>query len=441
MRPYTARHLLVAFLIAASPALGASACKNKPANEGAVVPEDDPGDPATNPGPARGATGGNKDMEQPGTDMGAVKANATPTSQPLDLRLVANPDRPAPLDKIKLPAGFEIEYFAKEIDGARSMVRSDSGVLFVGTRRTGKLFAILDQDNDGKSDRTILLTDKLDTPNGVALRDGSLYVAEVGRILRYDNIEENLERLPEPVVVTDLYPEDAHHGWKFIAFGPDGKLYVPVGAPCNVCEEEKEIYSSITRIDPDGSNFEVFAHGVRNTVGFTWHPETKEMWFTDNGRDRLGDNVPPDELNRAPRAGMHFGFPYCHGGDVKDPDFGDRRPCGDFQPPAQKLGPHVAALGTRFYTGNQFPAGYKNQLFIAEHGSWNRSVPLGYRVSLVTIEENTKAKGYHVFAEGWLGSDGSSWGRPVDVLVLPDGSLLVSDDRASAIYRIYYKGA
>lgn len=433
MRLHTTRHLLVAFLIAASPALTASACKSKSAKEGPVVPEDDPGDPATNPGPDHGVAGG---------DMGEVGANTTPSPSPsLDLRLVSNPDRPAPLNKIKLPAGFEIEYFAKGIDGARSMVRSDSGVLFVGTRRTGKLYAILDENNDGKSDRTILLTDKLDTPNGVALRDGNLYVAEVGRILRYDDIEENLESLPEPVVVTDLYPEDAHHGWKFIAFGPDGKLYVPVGAPCNVCERENEIYSSITRIDPDGSNFEVFAHGVRNTVGFTWHPETKEMWFTDNGRDRLGDNVPPDELNRAPKAGMHFGFPYCHGGDIKDPDFGDKRPCADFVPPARKLGPHVASLGTRFYTGDQFPAGYKNQLFIAEHGSWNRSVPIGYRVSLVTIEGNTTAKGYHAFAEGWLESDGSSWGRPVDVLVLPDGSLLVSDDRGSAIYRIYYKGA
>ena len=444
MRPLPARHLhlVVALLIAASPTLAASSCRNKPPQkDGVVVPEDDPGDPATNPGPDTGATsnnGGGADMPPDGDLGGAANKQEQPPPA-LDLRLVENPDRPAPLNKIKMPAGFEIEYFAKNIDGARSMVRSESGVLFVGTRRTKKLYAILDEDNDGKSDRTILLSDSLSTPNGVALRDGNLYVAEVGRILRFDDIENNLDNLPEPVVVTDLYPEDAHHGWKFIAFGPDGKLYVPVGAPCNVCEED-EIYSTITRIDPDGSNFGIFAHGVRNTVGFTWHPETEELWFTDNGRDRLGDDVPPDELNHAPKKGMHFGFPYCHGGDVKDPDFGDKRPCSDFQPPAQKLGPHVASLGTRFYTGDQFPAGYKNQLLIAEHGSWNRSVPLGYRVTLVTLDEDHKAKGYHVFAEGWLESDGSSWGRPVDVLVLPDGSLLVSDDAGSAIYRIYYKG-
>jgi glucose/arabinose dehydrogenase len=241
--------------------------------------------------------------------------------------------------------------------------------------------------------------------------------------------------------VNDKYPTEGHHGWKYIAFGPDGKLYVPVGAPCNICLSDDAVYASVTRINADGSGREIFASGVRNSVGFAWHPETKEMWFTDNGRDMLGENSPPCELNRAPRAGLHFGYPFCHGGTIKDPEFGSKRPCGDFTVPAQNLGPHVAPLGLKFYTGNQFPAEYKNQLFIAEHGSWNRSKKIGYRVSLVKVKDNTTATSYETFASGWLDeSTDNAWGRPVDVLVMADGSLLVSDDHAGVIYRIVYKG-
>jgi glucose/arabinose dehydrogenase len=277
-------------------------------------------------------------------------------------------------------------------------------------------------------------------PAGVAYRDGALYVSAVDRILRFDEIEKQLARLPaerpKATVVRDTFPSETHHGWKFIAFGPDGKLYVPVGAPCNICEPDPDRYANILRMDADGSHLEVFARGVRNSVGFDWHPQTRELWFTDNGRDRLGDDMPPDELNHAPRAGMHFGYPYCHGGTLADSEFGSKRPCSDFTPPAQNLGPHVAALGMRFYGGTMFPPQYRQQIFIAEHGSWNRSTKIGYRVSLVRLQGN-RAVSYEPFAEGWL-QDGRAWGRPADVLVLRDGSLLVSDDHAGAIYRITY---
>jgi len=279
----------------------------------------------------------------------------------------------------------------------------------------------------------------LNMPNGVAVKDGALYVAEVNRVIRFDAIEVKLPRAPDPVVVYDRYPKDAHHGWKFIRFGPDGWLYVPVGAPCNICEPDAP-YAAITRLKPDGSAMEVFAKGVRNSVGFDWHPQTHELWFTDNGRDMMGDDVPPDELNHAPKAGMHFGYPYCHGGDVADPEFGRKRACAEFTPPAQKFGAHVASLGMRFYTGSMFPTEYRNRIFIAEHGSWNRSKKSGYRVMQAKVEGG-KVVDYGVFAEGFLDAKAdSAWGRPVDVLVMPDGALLVSDDQNGAIYRITYRG-
>ncbi len=342
-----------------------------------------------------------------------------------------------PLDKIVMPKGFKISVYA-EVDNARSMVVSPSGTLFVGNRNGDKVYAVKDTDGDYKADKKWVIASGLNMPNGVAFKDGDLYVAEVSRILKYPGIESKLASPPQPVVVNDTYPTKTHHGWKYIAFGPDGKLYVPVGAPCNICESD-EIFASITRINPDGSGREIFASGVRNTVGFTWHPETKAMWFTDNGRDMMGDDLPPCELNYAPRAGMNFGYPYCHGGTIKDPEFGNKKPCSAFVAPAQNLGPHVAPLGLKFYTGNMFPGQYKNQLFIAEHGSWNRSKKIGYRVSLVRVENNSKAVSYETFASGWMDDATQKvWGRPVDVLVLNDGSLLVSDDHANVIYRITY---
>jgi len=277
----------------------------------------------------------------------------------------------------------------------------------------------------------------LQLPVGVTYREGSLYVSAVNRILRYDGVDRRPDHPPAAALITDKLPAETQHGWKFIAFGPDGKLYVPVGAPCNICEPDPQRYANIMRMNADGSAMEVYASGVRNSVGFDWQPQTRELWFTDNGRDLLGDDLPPDELNHAPRAAMHFGYPYCHGGDLPDPEFGARRKCDEFAAPARKLGPHVAALGMRFYTGTMFPAEYRNHIFIAEHGSWNRSRKIGYRVSLVRVQGN-KAVAYETFASGWLKGE-TAWGRPSDVLVMTDGSLLVADDYAGAIYRIVYR--
>lgn len=342
----------------------------------------------------------------------------------------------AVLEGITLPPGFSIHLYADNVPGARSMTISPSGTLFVGTRREGKLYALIDSNHDFVADLRYTLAEGLNMPNGVAFRDGALYVAEINRILRFADIERQLQNPPVPEVISTAYPEDGHHGWKFIAFGPDGKLYVPVGAPCNVCLPEQDIYASITRMNADGSGQEIVARGVRNTVGFDWHPDTGELWFTDNGRDWLGDNLPPDELNSAPTSGMHFGFPFCHGKGIVDPDYGGGKDCNDYTPPVQELGPHVAALGMRFYRGQQFPEGYRNGIFIAEHGSWNRKVAIGYRVMFVALK-NDRPTSYEIFAEGWL-RDGIASGRPVDVEVLADGSLLVSDDKAGRIYRIAY---
>ncbi len=350
------------------------------------------------------------------------------------------PKSEIPIERLRLPEGFKIEVYADSVDGARSMAMGDDGTLFVGTRNQKKVYAIQDRDKDYKADNIIVLDTTLEVPNGVAYKNGSLFVAEVGRLLRYDNIESQLENPPEPAVVYDDYPTEFHHGWKYIAFGPDDKLYVPVGAPCNICDStvSDKRFSTITRMDADGSNREIYAQGVRNSVGFTWHPETKEMYFTDNGRDMLGDDIPPCELNRVTEAGQHFGYPFCHGGVVKDPEFGEQRPCSDFVAPVQALGAHVAPLGVKFYSGDMFPKKYKQYAFIAEHGSWNRSKKVGYRISLVQLENN-KSVGYETFIEGWLDeAEQERFGRPVDLLFMDDGSLLISDDFGDAIYRVTY---
>jgi glucose/arabinose dehydrogenase len=344
-----------------------------------------------------------------------------------------------PLNTIKMPAGFSIAVYA-EVEDARSMAMSPGGTLFVGNRSGDKVYAVKDTDGDKVADKKWVLASGLNMPNGVAFRDGALYIAENSRISKLEGIESRLGNPGTPTVVYDKYPTEAHHGWKYIAFGPDGKLYVPVGAPCNICESKDPIYASITRINADGTGLEIFASGVRNTVGFTWHPTTGDIWFTDNNRDSMGDDMPPCELNTAPKAGMHFGYPYCHGGTIADPDFGKKRACSEFTVPARNLGAHVAPLGLKFYTGTQFPESYRGHLFIAEHGSWDRSKKVGYKVSLVKVADS-KVMSNEPFATGWLNEgDQKAWGRPVDVLVLEDGSILVSDDRAGVIYRISYKG-
>ncbi|UOQ67023.1 PQQ-dependent sugar dehydrogenase [Hymenobacter volaticus] len=359
--------------------------------------------------------------------------------------LSSAPDRPlaaadANLSKIKLPAGFSITYFAQNVKSARELAVGPDGTVYVGSRDAGKVYALPDRNKDGKADEVITIANGLNGPNGVAVRNGSLYVAEVNRITRYDNIAQKLKQPPKPVLVFDQLLNNEWHGYRYIAFGPDGKLYVPVGAPCNTCIPSEPVIGTITRMNADGTGQEVFAQGVRNTVGFDWSPVDKVLWFTDNGRDQLGDNLPADELNRAPNAGLHFGFPYFFAGDVPDPEFGQGRSAATYTKPARKLGPHVAALGMKFYTGKKFPATYRNQIFIPEHGSWNRSSKLGYRISLVRLDASGKqAKSYETFAEGWLQGQ-KSWGRPVCLLVLPDGSMLVSDDLNDAVYRISYKG-
>lgn len=342
------------------------------------------------------------------------------------------PPPDARLDLINLPDGYEISVFADSVDNARSMGLSPSGVLFVGTRTAGKVHALRDRDGDGVADERFLLAEDLQMPNGVAFKDGSLFVAEVSRILRFDDIENRLENPPEPVVISEDFPTDRHHGWKYIAFGPDDKLYVPVGAPCNVCDRG-DPYAAIMRMNPDGSDLEVFARGVRNTVGFTWHPETADLWFTDNGRDNLGDDIPPCELNHAPVAGMDFGFPHIHGNDILDPEFGEDASPADFTAPVQELGPHVAPLGMEFMQADG--AVLPDRILIAEHGSWNRSEKIGYRLTQVVLDSTGSAVSYEPFADGWLQGE-ESWGRPVDLEYLPDGSLLVSDDAGNRIYRI-----
>jgi len=340
------------------------------------------------------------------------------------------------VDRIKLPAGFTIAVYADNIPDARSMTLAPDGTVFVGNREKDKVYAVTNR-------RVVTIASGLHTPNGVAFRDGSLYVAEVSRVLRFDHVLDWLEQPAaarstlKPAIVSDTFPSDAHHGWKYLASGPDGFLYLQVGAPCNICDRG-DPYAAIWRMKPDGSALEIFARGVRNSVGFAWHPDTKALWFTDNGRDELGDNVPPDELNTAPTPGLHFGYPYCHGGTIADPEFGRDHPCANYTAPAQNLGPHVAALGLKIYNGSMFPAAYRKQIFIAEQGSWNRSQPSGFRVTLVRLEGNRPVT-YETFAEGWL-QGSRAWGRPVDILEMPDGSLLVSDDAAGVIYRIAYRG-
>lgn len=346
-----------------------------------------------------------------------------------------------------VPAGFQVAEFANNVDNARSMALGSQGTVFVGSMRAGKVYAIIDRNRDYKADRVALIASGLDQPNGVAMRNGALYVATASKLLRFDDIERRLDASPAPVVVRDSLPNpNAGHTWKFIAFGPDDMLYMTVGAPCNVCLSPP-LVSTIVRMKPDGSNLEVFAEGVRNTVGFDWHPTSRELWFTDNGRDMLGDDVPNDELNIAWKPGLHFGFPFCHQGDVSDPEFGTQRACSTTELPVLKLGAHVAALGFTFYTGSMFPASYKNAVIVAQHGSWNRTVPSGYRV-MVARTDGRRVTSYDTFLDGFLPGRSSApsgraaataaVGRPVDVLQMPDGSVLISDDLGNRLLRVSY---
>jgi glucose/arabinose dehydrogenase len=310
----------------------------------------------------------------------------------------------------------------------------------VGTRKEDKVYAVVDRNGDHVPEAVHVIADGLNSPNGLAYRDGSLYVAEIGRIIRFDDIDRQIENPPEPVVVTEELPDKGHHGWRYMDFGPDGLLYIPIGAPCNNCTRDNPLFASIARLslpkDGPASKLEVFAHGVRNSVGLAWHPQTKELWFTENGRDEMGDDLPPDELNRAPQSGLHFGYPACHAGVIVDPEFGHLRTCAESTPPAQNLDPHVAALGMEFTHGRGWAAPHEDSVLIAEHGSWNRDVKLGYRITEVQLLKG-KAKSYRPFITGWVDAERDEvYGRPVDLEFLDDGSLLISDDWQGAIYRV-----
>ena len=335
------------------------------------------------------------------------------------------------VDGISLPDGFSISVWTDRVPNARSLALGESGTVFVSTRSNDKIYAVIPREV-GEPD-VVEIASGLRTPNGIDLLDGDLFVAETERLLRFPDIEQHLNEDAPFEVVADDFPPERHHGWRYIRFGPDGKLYMSVGAPCNVCDRDG--FATILRMNPDGSNREVWASGVRNSVGLEFHPVTGELWFTDNGRDMLGDDLPPGELNHAPAAGAHFGFPFCHAGVVADPEFGGQRACSEFRSPAMALGPHVAPLGLQFYDGDQFPEEYRGDVFIAEHGSWNRSERIGYRVTRVRLDGPSPS--YEVFASGWLKNEQVS-GRPVDLLILADGSMLVSDDHAGRIYRITY---
>jgi glucose/arabinose dehydrogenase len=354
------------------------------------------------------------------------------------LALLALPAAAAPqLDQLTLPKGFHIAVYSDQVPNAREIALGAKGTVFVGSNDAGKVYALTDSNGDGVADKVRVIASGLKLPVGVAFKDGDLYVSAVSKILVLRDIENHLDDPPAPQLVSDQFPTDMHHGWKFIAFGPDGKLYVPIGAPCNVCDRGKA-YAKITRMNPDGSDLEDVAYGIRNSVGFDWQPGTKRLWFTSNGRDMMGDDIPNDTLNEVTRIGQHFGFPYCHQGDTLDPEFGKGKRCSDYRAPALKLGPHVASLGMRFYTGKQFPSAYHDAAIIAEHGSWNRTKKSGYRVMTVRLKGD-KVLSYEPLVTGFM-QDEKVWGRPADVQMLPDGSLLISDDLAGAVYRVTYTG-
>lgn len=345
------------------------------------------------------------------------------------------------LNQLKLPPGFKIELYAR-VPFARQLALADN-LLFVGAKQNDKVHVIVDKDRDNKSDAVIPITG-FKSPNGVAVKDDTLYIGEVDRILKIENISKVYGDNPQTTLYKDGLPADTHHGWKYIRFAPDGTLYTAQGMPCNVCEKEDPIYGTILKLDKN-NKWQVFASGVRNSVGFDWQPGTGDLWFTDNGRDWLGDDLPPDELNHAKAAGMFFGFPYRYGDNVPDPEYGDKlrfgakvKDANALTAPAKSLNAHVAALGMRFCASKSFPSQYQNTVFICEHGSWNRSKPIGYRIMAVDLSQDPPT--YTPFITGWQQPDGTPWGRPVDLTFASDGSMFISDDHAGVVYRLSYQG-
>jgi glucose/arabinose dehydrogenase len=347
----------------------------------------------------------------------------------------AAPEDKLPVPQLKLPKGFKVEVYASGIANARSLRLGDKGTVFVSNRVLDKVYAIVDRN--GKREVKVIASG-LDRPNGLAFHNGTLYIAEGAQISKLEKIEDNLDNPPKPVVIYNDFLNHQSHGWKFMGLGPDNKLYVNVGSPCNICEPPPT-NGQIRRISLDGSSADVVARGVRNSVGFDWHPVTKELYFTDNGRDWLSEDLPEDELNRVTKIGQHFGFPYCHQGTFADREYGWGHSCDEFEKPVALLGPHAGALGMRFYTGTMFPPEYRNAIFIARHGSWNRTKKIGGDIVVAKLNKDGTVKSIEPFLTGFL-QNNEYIGRPVDVEVMKDGSLLVSDDYAGAVYRVTYAG-
>jgi glucose/arabinose dehydrogenase len=374
----------------------------------------------------------------PAWKQGMGPGNENSTLHPFAPILTGRPASELPISKLKLPAGFKIEVYTDGIPEARSLALGDKGTVFVGNRNLTDVYAIVDRG--GKREVKKILKG-LRSPNGIAFDKGTLYVAERHRITRYDGIEDRLDNPPEAKVVVDnLDPTNqAGHFWKYLAMGPDGKLYFNVGSPGNIVMPSY-MQATILRVDPKSGVMETYASGVRNSVGFDWHPKSRELWFTNHARDWLDDETPHDTLHRAARKNMHFGYPFCHQGDFLDPEFGKGRSCKEFEPPSAKLGAHIAPMGMRFYTGRMFPAEYRDNMFIAMHGSWNRSTKQGYNVMRARADAKGGVK-LEPFLDGFITDakgDPPMWGRPVDVLQMKDGALLVSDDYNGVIYRISY---
>jgi glucose/arabinose dehydrogenase len=342
-----------------------------------------------------------------------------------------------PTAKLKVPPGFKVEVFASGVPNARSIRIGDKGTVFVGSRLIDKVHAIVEKDGNRQ---VKVIASGLHRPNGLAFHGGALYVAELSKVWRYDGIEDSIDSPPKPTLISDQFPKDEPHGWKFIAIGPDEKLYVPVGAPGNINNPDQQTHAHIRRMNLDGSGMEVLVQGVRNTVGFDWHPVSKELYFTDNGRDWVSEDLPEDELNRVTATGKkHFGYPFCHQGNFRDPEYGWGHSCDDYEPPAALLGSHTAALGMRFYTGDMFPAEYKNAIFIARHGAWNRTQKTGGDIVVAKLNPDGTVKSVEPFLTGFV-EDNKYIGRPVDVQVMKDGSMLVSDDFNGAVYRVSHGG-
>jgi glucose/arabinose dehydrogenase len=375
---------------------------------------------------------------QPAWKQGMPASMASSTLAPLAGKMTVTPADQIPVNRIKLPPGFKVEVWATGMPGGRAIAAGDNGKYYVGTRGIGRVYEVSDSGG-ARTVRTVV--DKLNQPSGVAYRNGSLYVMAIDKVLRFDGIASNPNAQPVDMTAAFKLPKEQHHNWKYIAFGPDGKLYVPFGAPCNICELPSPEYAQIRRYNPDGSGMEVVATGVRNSVGFDWHPQTRELWFSNHGRDWLGDDTPNDTLHRVRATGLNHGFPYCHEGKIADPDVKKANACGGVEPPVALMGPHAASMGVMFYSGTMFPPEYRGALFNARKGSWNRTKKIGYDVVMVKTTPDGKNAQIVPFMTGFMNeADQSFWGRPAYLLQMKDGSLLVSDEQLGAIYRVSYGG-